>query len=84
MPGKSVEEVAETLVWYFNAVSYAFDPFSIGQTMSIAKTSPNMRWQIGSGISGNLNPWLKSNLFPQLMTTFCNFLAIPLADNYNV
>ena len=86
-PGKSDLEVAEALASYFTEVSNEFDalvPEDIPVTFEagLPMLSPH---EVSTRIRYFKKPksMVKGDIFPALMTRYCDFLAIPLTSIYN-
>ena len=86
-PGKSDLEVAEELASFFNRISAEFDPLSPGQIPSTEQRalpvlSPA---EVSRRIKFFKKPksMVRGDILPALLTKYCDFFAMPLADIYN-
>ena len=86
-PGKSDQEVANSLVDYFTEVSREFDPLSPDQIpVTSEKSQPVLAvHEVAARIKHFRKPksMVKGDIFPCLMTKYSDFLAIPLQSIYN-
>ena len=85
--GKSEEETAELLADFFNKVSREFDPL---QPADIPCGRPLggrtlAKHEMAARLKKMRKPksMVPGDIYPQLVTTFSDFLAIPLTDIYN-
>ena len=85
--GLSDQEVASRLADHFNAISHEFKPL---ESWQIPRTNPSPlpvfeRFQVAGRLRSFRMPksMVKGDLFPELVTKFADFLAIPLTDLYN-
>ena len=86
-PGKEDDEIASLIADHFNAISAEFNPLEPGDIPStfsstIATLSPH---EVSARIRHFRKPksMVRGDVFPGLMTIFCDFFAIPLSDIYN-
>ena len=86
-PGSNDSEIAEKLADFFNCISHEFDPLSDenwpdGERVALPVLE---RHEVSARIKKFRKPksMVKGDIFPDLMTLFSNFLAIPLTDIYN-
>ena len=86
-PGDSDQAVAEKLAEYFNAISHEFSAL---EPRDIPITRPKILpliepWDLSRRIKKFKKPksMVKGDIFPDLMTHYCDQLALPLADVYN-
>ena len=86
-PGKTEKEVAEELAKHFNAISNEFEPLEPHQIpCTKERRLPTLEpFQVAGRIKAFKKPksMVKGDIFPKLMTIFCDLLAIPLSDIYN-
>ena len=86
-PGKTDEEVAEALAAYFTEVSNEFQPLSPDQVpITFPKALPMLTpAEVSKRIKYFKKPksMVTGDIFPCIMTKYCDFLAIPLSDIYN-
>ena len=85
--GKSDEEVAEDLAAFFNRVSMEFNPLR-QEDIPRTHTAPLPRLhkhEVSARIRRFRKPksMVPGDVFPQLVTTFADFFAIPLTAIYN-
>ena len=80
-------QIAETLATYFTEVSNEFEPLSPDQIPITHKAAlPYLsKHDISSRIKYFRKPksMVKGDIFPSLMTKYCDFFAIPLQFIYN-
>ena len=86
-PGDSDLAVAEKLAEYFNTIS---QEFSALEPRDIPITAPRILpmiepWNLSKRIKKFKKPksMVNGDIFPDLMTIYCDQLALPLADVYN-
>ena len=85
--GKSEEETAELLADFFNKVSREFDPLQPADIpcskplggRTLAKHEVAARWKK----MRKPKSMVPGDIYPQLVTTFSDFFAIPLTNIYN-
>ena len=86
-PGRSDLEVASELASHFNEISHEFSPLEPCQVpRTFSEPLPVLQcFQVAGRIRAFRKPksMVKGDLFPELMTLFSDFLAIPLTDIYN-
>lgn len=86
-PGATDSQVAEELADYFNRISGKFDPLTAGQVpMGPPRTNETLSpHQVSSRIKHFRKPksMVPGDVFPQLMTKYCDFFALPLTDLFN-
>ena len=86
-PGKQDIEIASLIADHFNAISGEFQPLEPGDIPStFGATVPVLQpHEVSSRIKHFRKPksMVKGDIFPKLMTIFCDLLAIPLSDIYN-
>ena len=85
-PGKTSEQVAEELAVFFNRISSEFEPLAphqipITKGRKLPEISPH---EVSSRIKHFKKPksMVAGDVFPQLMTKFSDFFAIPLSCIY--
>ena len=87
VPGKTDEEVAETLAVLFNRISQEFDELREGEIPETYSTGlPTLRThEVAARIRRFRKPksMVPGDIFPKLVTKFSDFLAIPLTMIYN-
>ena len=85
--GQSDEDTAEELARYFNRISEEFNPLSPGDIPCTRdKDMPVLHeYKVASRIRRFKKPrsTVPGDIFPQLVTHFADFLAVPLADIFN-
>ena len=85
--GQSDEDIAEELAKYFNRISDEFEPLGPGDIpCTRLKELPVLHeYEVAARIRRFKKPrsTVPGDIFPQLVTQFADFLAIPLADIYN-
>ena len=88
IPGKTDEQAAEILGDYFNAVSNEFEP--LDHDVDVPSTYESgvqvlERFEVSGRIRRFRKPKsiVPGDVFPQLMTQFSDFFAIPLTSIYN-
>ena len=85
--GQSNKDTAEALASYFNRVSEEFDPLSPEEIPCARdKELPVLHeYEVAARIRRFKKPHstVPGDIFPQLVTQFADFLAIPLANIYN-
>ena len=83
----SDQDTAEALADYFNRVSNEFDPLGPGNIpCTRSKDLPVLHeYEVSARIRKFRKPksTVPGDIFPQLVTQFADFLAIPLTDIYN-
>ena len=87
LPGRTDMEVATCLAEYFNKVSREFDPLEPSD-IPFTKDSglPTLReFEVAKRIKTFRKPksMVPGDIFPDLMTKFSDFFALPLTDIYN-
>ena len=86
-PGKTDAEVAEMLADYFNSVSKEFTGLSEGDVPSAVSTSlPRLSiHEVAGRIRKFRKPcsMVRGDVFPELVTRFADFFAVPLCSIYN-
>ena len=86
-PGLSDTEISEELAAYFNRISKEFDPLGPGDVPCTRdKEMPVLHeYEVAARIRKFKKPrsTVPGDIFPQLVTQFSDFLAIPLTDIYN-
>ena len=86
-PGKQEAEVSELLAVHFNAISSEFNPLSdqdIPQTYD--RQLPTLEvHEVATRLKKFKKPksMVKGDIFPDLVTKYADFLAVPLASIYN-
>ena len=88
LPGRdSDNEIAEELASYFNRISCEFEPLSAQDIPSTrTKEMPALEeYEVAARIRKFRKPksTVPGDIFPQLVTQFADFLAIPLTNIYN-
>ena len=85
--GKSDSEIAEDLASYFNRISCEFEPLSPEEIPATRyKELPELKeYQVSARIRKFRKPksTVPGDIFPQLVTQFADFLALPLTNIYN-
>ena len=85
--GKTDEEIAEELAEYFNRISKEFEPLGPGDIPCTRdKDLPVLQeYEVATRIRKFRKPksTVPGDIFPQLVTQFADFLAIPLTSIYN-
>ena len=86
-PGATDSQIAEELANYFNRISAEFEPLvesevPLAHSRQIEKLSPH---EVSTRIKHFRKPksMVTGDVFPVLMTKFCDFFAMPLTDIYN-
>ena len=86
-PGSSDQEVADELEEYFNCISSEFDPLSEDQIPKGFQIAlPVLRThQVSNRIKHFRKPksMVLGDVFPEVLTKYCDFFAIPLTSIYN-
>ena len=86
-PGEEDLAVAEKLADYFNAISLEFKALEPGDVpLTYPQNLPMIEpWQLSARIKKFKKPksMVNGDIFPQLMTKYCDMLALPLSDVYN-
>ena len=86
-PGKSDRDVAEELASFFNRISAEFDPLTPEQVPQTKprKIDPLQLHEVAARVRRFRKPksMVAGDLFPDLVTKFADFLAIPLTSIYN-
>ena len=86
-PGKTDWEVAEELAVFFNRISAEFDPLTAEQIPNGKRRSlPALSLhEVSARIKRFRKPksMVEGDVFPELLTKFCDFFAMPLTDIYN-
>ena len=81
LPDKTDEQVAEELAVYFNRISLEFNPLQESDIPETFETGlPRLRtYEVASRIRRFRKPksMVPGDIFPQLVTKFSDFLAIP-------
>ena len=86
-PGRSEREVAELLAAHFNAISSEFEPLAAGdlpstydQPVPILQT-----YEVAIRLKKFKKPKsvVRGDIFPEIVTKYADFLAIPLTSIYN-
>ena len=87
VPGKTDEEAAAVLAEFFNKVSREFDPLEPSDVPCPvpAGCKPLAHYQVAARLRKMRKPksMVPGDIYPQLVTKFADFLAIPLTDIYN-
>ena len=85
--GKPDEEIAEDLAEYFNRISKEFDPLGPGDIPCTRDEELPVlhEYEVAARIRKFRKPksTVPGDIFPQLVTQFADFLAIPLTSVYN-
>ena len=86
-PGMSDPQVANNLADFFNRISEEFDPLSPDQ-IPVAhwrRLEPLSPHEVSARIKRFRKPksMVAGDVFPDLMTRFCDFFAMPLTDLFN-
>ena len=85
--GMTDEEIAESLAVYFNRVSDEFEPLSPEEIpCTREKELPQLHeYEVAARVRKFKKPrsTVPGDIFPQLVTQFADFLAVPLTDIYN-
>ena len=86
-PGLSDGQVAEELADYFNRISSEFDPLLPSQVPRTKnrKIEPLSPHEVAARIKHFRKPksMVQGDVFPQLVTKYSDFFAMPLTDIYN-
>ena len=86
LPGRSDDEAAEDLADYFNRISLEFNPLTEAPPSTYDAGLPALRkYEVAGRIRRFRKPksMVLGDIFPQLMTSYSDFFAIPLTDIYN-
>ena len=85
--GQTDEDIVENLASFFNRISDEFDPLSPEEIpCTMDKELPVLHdYEVAGRIRRFKKPksTVPGDIFPQLVTQFADFLAVPLADIYN-
>ena len=85
--GQTDEQIAEDLATYFNHISDEFDPLTPEEIPCTKdKELPVLHeYEVAGRVRKFKKPrsTVPGDIFPQLVTRFADFLAVPLADIYN-
>ena len=86
-PGETDAQVAERLAEYFNAVSREFQALEPGEIpTTFNKVLPVLApWEVAGRLKHFKKPksMVRGDIFPSVMTTYADQLALPLSDIYN-